>query len=112
AANPATSERLMSMPAQNFIDVMTRWKAVFTAGAHHPVMGVSEDELRSIKVPTLVIPGNDKTHSSASAMIAHRTIPGSELHRLPITDQDVPLISFPEWGAYEEEIARVFADFM
>jgi len=55
---------------------------------------------------------NDNTHSSASALVAQKLIPGSELHRLPITDQDVPLIPFPEWSAYEEEIARVFVDFM
>ena len=75
-------------------------------------MGVTETELQSIKVPTLVIPGNDKTHSSASGLTAHKLIPGSEMHRLPITDQDVPLIPFPQWGAYEDEIARVFVDFM
>ena len=61
---------------------------------------------------TLVIPGNDNTHSSASGLTAHRSIAGSELHQLPITDQDVPLIPFPDWSVYEPEIARVFADFM
>ena len=40
------------------------------------------------------------------------TIPGSKLHRLPIEDQDVPLIPFPDWASYEAEIARTFADFM
>jgi hypothetical protein len=39
-------------------------------------------------------------------------IPESELHQLPITDQDVPLIPFPDWAPYEEEIVRVFVDFM
>jgi len=112
AANPATRDRLMNLPTQKFIDVMTRWNAVFVAGAHHPVMGVSEAELRSIKVPTIVIPGNAKTHASHSGQTAHRLIAGSTLHQLPITDQDVPLIPFPEWSPYEEEIARVFAGFM
>ena len=112
AANPANRDYLMNLPAQQFIDVLTRWKDVFVAGAHHPVMGVTEDELRSIKVPTLVIPGNDKVHSSASGLTAHRLIPGSTLHRLPVEDQDVPLIPFPEWSAHEAEIAQVFADFM
>jgi pimeloyl-ACP methyl ester carboxylesterase len=112
AANPATRDRLMAMPPQTFIDVLTRWNEIFVAGGKYPVMGVSEQELRSIKVPTIVIPGNDKTHSSQSALFAHTAIPGSELHRLPIEDQDLPLIPFPEWAPYEPEIARVFADFM
>jgi pimeloyl-ACP methyl ester carboxylesterase len=112
AANPRNGEYLARLPAQQFIDVLTRWNDLFVAGAHHPVMGVTAEQLRSIAVPTLVIPGNDNTHSSASGLTANRLIPGSTLHRLPIEDQDIPLIPFPQWGAYEEEIALVFAEFM
>jgi pimeloyl-ACP methyl ester carboxylesterase len=112
AANPANRDRLMNMDPKRYIAVMRRWRELFVAGAHHPVMGVTEAELASIKVPTIVIPGNDKTHASASGLAAYRLIPGSELHRLPITDQDVPLIPFPDWAPYEDEIARVFIDFM
>jgi pimeloyl-ACP methyl ester carboxylesterase len=85
---------------------------VFEAGGKYPVMGVTEQELHSIKVPVMIIPGNDQTHSSASAAVAHKLIPGSEVHQLPIKDQEVPLIPFPEWAPYEEEIARVFVNFM
>ena len=112
AANPANGDYLKNLPAQQFIDILTRWKEIFDAGIHYPVMGVTDDELQSIKVPTLVIPGNDKVHSSVSGMTAHRLIPGSTLHRLPIEDQDVPLIPFPDWAPYEAEIAEVFAKFM
>jgi pimeloyl-ACP methyl ester carboxylesterase len=110
--NPRGQDYLAKLPVDKFISVFTRWNQVFAAGANLPVMGVTEQELRSIKVPTIIIPGNDNTHSSASGLVAQKLIPGSELHRLPITDQDVPLIPFPEWAAYEDEIARVFVDFM
>src|SRR3984885_7615552 len=112
AANPANGKYLAQLPVRQFIDVLTRWNEIFVAGGRHPVMGVSPDELRAIKTPTLIIPGNDNTHSSASGLTAHKLIAGSELHRLPIEDQDVPLIPFPEWSAYKPEIAQVFADFM
>jgi len=112
AANPANRARLMAMHPDRYIEVMTRWRDLFLEGAHLPVMGVSEAELRSIRVPTIVIPGNDKTHSSESGRAAARLIPGSTLHELPIRDQDVPLIPFEEWAPHEEEIARVFAGFM
>ena len=112
AAKPRNGEYLRRLPAETFIKVLTRWLEVFMAGVHHPVMGVTEAELASIKAPTIVIPGNDKVHSSASGLAAHRLIPGSQLHRLPITDQDVPLIPFPDWAPYEEEIVRVFVKFM
>ena len=111
-ANPRNGEYLRQLPAKQFIEVFKRWNEIFAAGANHPVMGVTEEQLKSIKVPTIIIPGNDKTHSSVSGLTAHKLIPGSEIHRLAITDQDVPLIPFPEWGAYESEIARVFVDFM
>ena len=112
AANPSNRERLMAMDPKHYIEVMTRWLTRFNAGTHLPVMGVTEAQLNSIKVPTLVIPGNDKTHSSASALAAHAAIPGSRLHRLPIADQDVTLIALGEWAPYEDEIVREFHRFM
>jgi len=112
AANPANRARLMNMDPGRYIEVMTRWRDLFVKGAHLPVMGVSEAELRSLRAPTIVIPGNDKTHSSESGRAAARLIPGSVLHELPIRDQDVPLIPFEEWAPYEDEIVRVFAEFM
>jgi pimeloyl-ACP methyl ester carboxylesterase len=112
AANPANADYLARLPVEQFIAVMKRWNDVFVAGAHHPVMGVTAEQLRSIKVPTIIIPGNDNTHSSMSGLTAHQDIAGSELYQLPVEDQDVPLIPFPDWARYEEEIARVFANFM
>jgi len=111
-ANPANRARLMAMDAKTYIAVMSRWREEFSKGGHLPVMGVSEAELRSIKVPTVVIPGNDNTHSSASGRTAAKLIPGALLHELPIKDQDIALIPFEEWAPYEDEIARVFVDFM
>jgi pimeloyl-ACP methyl ester carboxylesterase len=112
AANPATRDRLMSMDPERYIAVMSNWQKQFEAGANLPVMGVTEAELRSIAVPTVVIPGNDQTHNSESGRTAQRLIPGSVLHQLPIEDQNVPLIAFPEWAPCEDEIVRVFVDHM
>jgi pimeloyl-ACP methyl ester carboxylesterase len=111
-ANPASLEKLMNIDPKRFIAIMTKLRDLFVKGANLPVMGVPEADLRKIKAPTIVIPGNDQTHSSESGRIAHRLIAGSEIHNLPITDQEVPLIPFPDWAPYEPEIARVFTDFM
>jgi len=111
-ANPANRESLMNMEPEYFIDVMTRLRALFVAGAHHLVMGVSEAELGFIQTPTMIIPGNDKTHSSASGRAAHRLIGGSKIHNLPVVDQDLALIPFDEWAPHEAEITRVFSTFM
>jgi pimeloyl-ACP methyl ester carboxylesterase len=112
AANAKNRDVLMAIDPNDYIRKMTRWRELFEAGAHHPVMGVSPQEMASIKVPTIIIPGNDQTHASASGRIAHEQIAGSEIHQLPITDQEVPLIPFGDWAPYEDEIARVFLDFM
>jgi pimeloyl-ACP methyl ester carboxylesterase len=111
-ASARNAEYLKNLPAEKFIEVMSKWRDLFLAGVNHPVMGVTEQELKALTVPTIVIPGNDKTHASASGLTAHRMIPGSTLHRLPIEDQDVPLIPFPEWAPYEDEIADAFAAFI
>lgn len=112
AANPANKDRLLKMDPARYIKVMSHWRDLFVAGAHLPVMGVTEAELNSIKVAAIVIPGNDNTHASASGLTAHRMIPGSQLHQLPITDQDVALIPIEEWSYLEPEIAQAFATFM
>jgi pimeloyl-ACP methyl ester carboxylesterase len=110
--NPANRDKLMAMDPKRFIEILKRWRELFVAGADLPVMGITDAELTSIKVPTIIIPGNDKTHSSECGRIAGRLIPGSVLHELPITDQEVPLILFADWAPYEKEIAQVFVDFM
>jgi pimeloyl-ACP methyl ester carboxylesterase len=110
--NPKVRDQLMAMDPERFIEIQIRLKEKFLAGADLPVMGVTEAELGSIRVPTLVVPGNDNTHSSKSGRIAHQMIKGSELHELPITDKDVDLIPWTEWAPLEPEIASTFIDFM
>jgi pimeloyl-ACP methyl ester carboxylesterase len=112
AANPANRERLMQMDPAKFIAVMTHWAGIFTAGPIEPLIGVSEAELRGIRVPTLVIPGNDKTHSSAAGLAVHRLIPGAALFRLPVEDQDVTVITYAEWKQYEPMIAAAIIGFL
>jgi pimeloyl-ACP methyl ester carboxylesterase len=112
AANPKNQERLMAMNPADYIAKMKRWKELFEAGANYPVMGVTPEQMGSIKTPTIIIPGNDLTHASASGRTAQKQIPGAELHQLPIQDQEVPLIPFPDWAPHEDEIVRVFLDFM
>jgi pimeloyl-ACP methyl ester carboxylesterase len=112
AANPATRDRLMAMDPRQYIKVMSNWQDQFVASTRLEVFGMTDADLASIGVPAVVIPGNDQTHASANGQIAARKIPGCVLHQLPIEDQEVPLIAYPEWAPYEDEIARVFIDLM
>src|SRR2546430_422591 len=81
-------------------------------GAELPVIGASKKDLNSIKVPTCIIPGNDKTHNHAIAETAHRMIAGSELYDLFPGDLDVDLVPPEDWAPKEAEMAAVFVDFL
>ena len=110
--NPANLDKMMEMDAREYIAAMSNWLVLFEDVAHLPVMGISEYQLRAIKVPTMIIPGNDLVHSSSSAKVAHEMIDGSELHQLPVTDQDEPVIPFTAWEHLEPEIAQTFTEFI
>jgi pimeloyl-ACP methyl ester carboxylesterase len=109
AANPANRERLMRMDPQRYIAVMTRWLEIFTRGPVSPMYGVPEEALRAIDVPTVVIPGNDRTHSMPCGRAIQRLVPGSRLVELPVEDSDEVLIPFPEWAPHEDTLARACA---
>jgi len=112
AANPKTRDRLMAMDPKQYIKVMSNWKDQFIASTKTTVFGMTDADLASISVPTVVIPGNDQTHASINGKIAAERIPGSVLHQLPIEDQEVPLINYTEWAPHENEIAQTFLELM
>jgi hypothetical protein len=91
---------------------MSRWRDRFTSGPISPVMGVPEAELRAYRLPVIIVPGNDKTHSSVNGRGAAALIPGAELSPLPLQDQDVDLIAFADWKDHLPELTRKFCDFM
>ncbi len=111
-ANPKNLDYLMNMDPAHYIRVMSHWLDIFLQGPCKPVLGMTDEALRSIQVPTLVVPGNDNTHASVNGMAAAELIPGSELYNLPIEDQDVPLLPFSAWSEQEPELAQALADFM
>ena len=111
-ARPSHRTTLMAMEAKQFIAAMERWSEQFAKGAELPIIGASEQDLSSIKVPTCIIPGNDKTHNHATAEAAHRMIPGSALHDLFPGDLDVDLVPSEDWAHKEGEMAAVFAEFL
>ena len=111
-ARPQHRATLMAMDPKAFIAAMERWQTQFAKGAELPIIGASERDMNSIKVPTCIIPGNDKTHNHAVAEAAHRMIPGSELFDLFPGDLDIDLVPMEDWAHKEREMAAVFADFL
>lgn len=112
AARPENRAVLMAIKPDAFIAAMRRWREQFARGAELPVIGASERDLNSIRVPTCIIPGNDKTHGHAIAEAAHRMIAGSELYDLYPGDIDIDLVPAEDWALKEPEMARIFVDFL
>ena len=111
-ANPRNLEYLMGMDPAHYIQVMSNWLEIFLQGPRKPVLGMTDEALRSIQVPSMVVPGNDNTHASVNGIAAAGLIPGCELYSLPIEDQDIPLLPFSAWSEQEPELAQALADFM
>ena len=112
AARAENRDALMKMNPDRFIAVMSHWREYFVRGADLPVIGASEDELKSIKVPACIIPGNDNTHGRHTGEALGRFLPKGEVHVLFPKHYDEPLSPREEWDEKAGEMAALFSDFI
>jgi pimeloyl-ACP methyl ester carboxylesterase len=115
-ARPSNRDRLMGMSPKAFIDTMAMWKKRFLEDADLPVVGATEDDLRSLKIPVCMIAGNDQVHTPVAAQKAHRLIANSELiddvvEKRPANDL-LPTWDQEDWFSKEPRIAEVFLSFL
>jgi pimeloyl-ACP methyl ester carboxylesterase len=103
---------LMKMDPERFIAVMSHWREYFIRGADLPVIGATEVELQSIKVPACIIPGNDNTHSQKTGENLGRLLANAEAHILFPKHYDMDLSPREEWDEKAGEMAALFADFI
>jgi pimeloyl-ACP methyl ester carboxylesterase len=111
-ARPENRDALMKMNAERFIAVMSHWREYFLKGADLPVIGASEEELKSIKVSACIVPGNDNTHGRQTGENLGRLFGKSEVHILFPKHYDEPLSPREEWDEKAGEMAALFRDFM
>src|SRR5215469_16743467 len=112
AANPASGNTLMAMNPTDFISRMARWRDSFSAGAEHPVIGLSPAELSSLTMPTCIAPGKDPVHPPPAGFAAHRLMPAAEYHEV-VTEEKATLDeAFADWAAKEGLLAATFIDFL
>ena len=86
--NPGNEARVLAIDVGEFVAAMLAWNESFYWRPDTPVIGASEDELRSIRCPTLVFSGNDLFHPAEPAAALHRLVAGSELAELPWTGEE------------------------
>jgi len=109
---PENRERLMKMDPARFIEVMSDWNRNFLEGAEKPVIGATEAEIRSIRAPACIVPGNDLSHLRSAAENLGRLMPDAEVHPLITKHYDLDVAPREEWDAREADLAAIFLDHM
>ena len=109
---PENRERLMKMDPARFIEVMSAWNRSFLEGAEKPVIGATEAEIRSIRAPACIVPGNDLSHLRSAAENLGRLMPDAEVHPLITKHYDLDVAPRAEWDAREADLAAIFLDYM
>jgi pimeloyl-ACP methyl ester carboxylesterase len=109
---PENRERLMKMDPARFIEVMSNWNRAFLDGADKPVIGATEAELKSLKAPACIVPGNDLSHLRSAAESLGRLMPDAEVHPLITRHYDLDVAPREEWDAREADLAAIFLGFM
>lgn len=112
AAHAPNRERLLNADPRAVIAAMTRWSEGFLSEADLPVIGASAEELRSIKAPACVIPGNDNTHPKSAGEALARLLPDATLNILFAEHQNVDVVPPEEWAAKETEMAAMLLAFL
>ena len=111
-ARPENRDTLMKIDPERFIAVMSHWREYFIRGADLPVIGATEEELKSITVPACIIPGNDNTHSRQTGENLGRILSNAEVHILFPKHYDMDLSPREEWDEKEGEMAAIFGGFL
>ncbi len=109
---PEHRDMLMKMDPERFMSVMSHWREYFIQGADMPVIGATEENLKTITVPACIVPGNDLVHPRRVGESLSGLMPKGELYHLMEKQYDVDLSPREEWDEKGEEMAAAFADFI
>lgn len=97
AAEPARADVLLAMDPERFIRIMRKWRINLEEGYDTPILGATEEELRSLQLPLRIVPGNDNTHSRKTGLLLREILPHAELDELETQHQDVDIVPMNAW---------------
>jgi pimeloyl-ACP methyl ester carboxylesterase len=100
--NPANRGRLLALDPHEFAAIMRRWQNGIRVD--DPVFGATEDDLRRISVPTLILapPSSDSGHPPAASEKAAGLIPGAELVQSARFEAEWPPLQEQALANYEQ----------
>lgn len=111
AADPARAEGLLAMDPERFARIMRTWRTNLEQGFETPILGATEADLRSLRLPIRIVPGNDNTHSRETGLRLHGLLAGAELDELDPDHRDVDIVPMGDW-IDAARLAASLADFV
>jgi pimeloyl-ACP methyl ester carboxylesterase len=111
SAKPSNRERLLAIDPRLFIAAMGRWRDNLLKTSDEPVVGLTEAELRAIKLPACVVPGNDRTHPQDASRALARALPHAELHEFFGEDIDADVAPLDVWDKKEADLTALCLEF-
>jgi pimeloyl-ACP methyl ester carboxylesterase len=112
AARPQNRDRLMGMDVSAFVATMEAWRRYFIEGVDQPMLGASGETLRALRIPTLIVPGIDRTHPRAVGERLHALMPASELSIVIADEIDADSAPPSVWAAQDGALAARIVDFV
>ena len=115
AQNPAAKDQLLTTNAEDFIAVFSSWQAHSLAWKGHPILGCSEEDLRTISVPTCIVPGADDRHTRSAGEALAKLLQDAELHQTYTEKEREELGLLSDKERRHESVKRlcnVYADFL
>lgn len=113
---PEGRNEILATDVEQFVKVMEHWQDAFLRSANLPVIGATEAQLQSLRMPICVIPGNDRIHDPDAALRLAALAPIVELHDDVVEKRSRENLKEhwdpDEWIVVEPAIADVFAGFL
>ncbi len=113
ALAPATAPLLESLGVERFVAALERQRQFFVVHSDHDVLGVTDDELRSLDVPTVIVTYYDNMYPHETSAHAHHLILSSQLADYDPAGRTLQPAEWPpNWPERDDEVvARITADF-
>ena len=88
--NPGNRARILRQDRARFIETMQRWAAAFFPLPGSPVPGMTVQDLRSLRMPTMVLRSgaSDLSHTRKASEEVHALIPGAAIAEPPWPDNE------------------------
>ena len=107
AAKPVNAETPRHLGAAAVTAAMRRWLAGFRADRDFPVAGQAPEKKRTMTVPALIIPGNDRVPPPEPVQAAHR-LQANATCQTVLTEQVDADVDFAGWDQATGTLAARF----